>query len=70
MIDQRLQDLADKIVQMRQFSKETGIQTNRSQGALIQNLDPVEVSIVATEVNRQLFNPKQKTEGAHDRLAK
>ncbi len=54
----KLKEIADKIVQMRIFSKELGIQTNRSQGSLINGLDPVEVSLVAAEVNRQLFTLK------------
>lgn len=56
----KLQKIADAIVQMKVFTDELGIQTNRSQGKFIDGLDAVEVSIVAAEVNRQLS--KHRTE--------
>jgi hypothetical protein len=57
----KLKKIADAIVEMKRFSDEMGIQTNRSQGKFIDGLDAVEVSIVAAEVNRQLRQMKEET---------
>ena len=58
----KLQELANRIVELRRFTKETGIQTNRSQSALVANLDPLSLSTVAAEVNRQLAEINRQTD--------
>jgi hypothetical protein len=52
--DPRLVEIANCIVDLKKFQSTTGVITNRSQGALIRDLDPIELSIVAHLVNKAL----------------
>lgn len=62
----RLQEIADRIVQLKRFSEVTGTQSGKSQTALIAKLDPIELSVVASLVNQQLYaDGMKKTEGSH-----
>jgi hypothetical protein len=53
MTEPRLAAIAQKIVELKRFSDLTGTITSRSQGALVRDLGPVEMSIVAHLVNKQ-----------------
>ena len=51
---EQLQEIARRIVELKKFSRNTSVVTNRSQGELIRHLDAVQLSEVAAEVNKQL----------------
>lgn len=53
-IDPRLLEIAARIVELKRFSDALGTQTSKSRSALIRDLDPIELSIVATLVNKEL----------------
>lgn len=64
----KLIEIANQIVELRKFSALTETKTSRSQTALIADLDPVSLSIVAMLVNKQLLTWKesQKEETRHE----
>jgi hypothetical protein len=47
MSNKELQRIAEKIYAMKKFSVAMGVQTGKSQGALIKNLTPEETATVA-----------------------
>ena len=65
MTDPKLTEIANQIVELKKFTNLTGTQTGKSQTALIRDLDPVALSIVAALVNKQFSNPDGQTEGKH-----
>jgi hypothetical protein len=52
--DPRLMEIANRVIDLKRFQNTTGVITSRSQGALIRDLDPIELSIVAHLVNEAL----------------
>ena len=52
----KLVEIADRIVALKKFTDATGNQTGKSQTALMRDLDPIELSIVAALVNKELFS--------------
>lgn len=52
--EQQLSSIAQQIVDLRKFQKETGVGTFRSQGTLIQHLTAQETVVVAQLVNAAL----------------
>jgi hypothetical protein len=63
----KLSEIAGRIVALKKFSDATGNQTGKSQTALMRDLDPVELSIVASLVNQQLFSTAK--DGGHSESA-
>jgi hypothetical protein len=61
MTDNKLQEVAQRIIEMKRFQLATGVITSRSQGALIRDLDPIELSNVAAIVNKALATAKAET---------
>jgi hypothetical protein len=53
-VDPKLELIAQRIVDLKKFQASTSVVTNRSQTALIKDLDPIELSIVAHLVNKAL----------------
>jgi hypothetical protein len=58
MTDNKLQEVAQRIIELKRFQLATGVITSRSQGALIRDLDPIELSNVAAAVNKALATPQ------------
>jgi hypothetical protein len=61
MTDNKLQEVAQRIIELKRFQLATGVITSRSQGALIRDLDPIELSNVAAAVNKALASKAETT---------
>ena len=59
----KLEKIADQIAELQKFTRATGNKTGKSQTALMAELDPVELSIVASLVNQKLSTPKDGSNG-------
>jgi hypothetical protein len=60
--DPRLADIARRIVELIRYSTLTGTQTHKSQTALIRSLEPREMSVVTSLVNKEINPPPPSTQ--------